>query len=62
MRFCWSTLNVKNLEKSVWFYKEIIGLEIVREFSAGPEVQIVFLGKGETKIELICDKKIETST
>lgn len=57
MRFCWSTLNVRNLEESVKFYTEIIGLEILREFSAGPEVKIVFLGKGETEIELICDGK-----
>ena len=56
MRFCWSTLNVRNLEESVKFYTDIIGLEVVREFSAGP-LKIVFLGKGETEIELICDGK-----
>lgn len=57
MRFCWSTLNVRNLEESVKFYTDIIGLEVVREFNAGPEVKIIFLGKGVTEIELICDGK-----
>lgn len=57
MKFCWSTLNVKNLEESVKFYTNIIGLEVISEFNAGPELKIAFLGKGETKIELICDGK-----
>ena len=55
MKFCWSTLNVKNLEESIRFYADVIGLEVVSKFNAGPGVEIVFLGKGETKIELICD-------
>ncbi|MBU3113578.1 VOC family protein [Clostridium lacusfryxellense] len=55
MRFCWSTLNVKNLEESIRFYTDVIGLEVVRKFNAGPGMEIAFLGKGETKIELICD-------
>lgn len=59
MKFCWSTLHVKNLEESVTFYTEIIGLDIVREMNAGPELRIVFLGKGETEIELICNGKGE---
>ena len=54
MSFCWSTLRVKNLEESIRFYADVIGLEVVSKFSAGPGVEIAFLGKGETKIELIC--------
>ena len=57
MGFCWSTLNVKSLEESISFYRDIIGLDVVNEFSAGPQKKIVFLGKGETKIELICDEQ-----
>lgn len=52
MKFCWSTLNVRNVEESVQFYTEIIGLEVMNRFNAGPK-EIVFLGKGDTKIELI---------
>ena len=54
MKFCWSTLNVKNLEESIKFYEEIIGLKVTRRFPAGPGTEIAFLGDGETQIELIC--------
>lgn len=55
MRFCWSTLVVKNLDESIRFYTDVIGLEVVNRFNAGPRVEIAFLGKSETKIELICE-------
>lgn len=29
MRFCWSTLRVNNLEESIRFYTDIIGLDVV---------------------------------
>jgi lactoylglutathione lyase len=47
---------VKDLDVSINFYREIVDLEVDRRFPAGPGVEIVFLGDGETKIELICDK------
>lgn len=53
MKFCWSTLMVKNMEESLKFYQEIVGLTVDRRFKAGPGTEIVFLGDGETKIELI---------
>lgn len=53
MNFCWSTLHVKDLDQSLTFYTEIIGLELVKRFSAGPDTEIAFLGKGQTQIELI---------
>lgn len=53
MKFCWSTLMVKNMEGSLKFYQEIVGLTVDRRFKAGPGTEIVFLGDGETKIELI---------
>ncbi|NLB36118.1 MAG: VOC family protein [Clostridiales bacterium] len=56
MRFCWSTLQVKNLEESISFYEEVVGLKVERRFKAGPATKIAFLGEGETKIELIEDK------
>jgi len=59
MKFCWSTIMVKNLEESLKFYKEIVGLNVSRSFKAGPEVEIAFLGDGETKVELICNKALK---
>lgn len=62
MKFCWSTLIVKNLEDSLKFYQEIVGLKLEKRFAAGPETEIAFLGDGETKIELICNsEKDETN-
>ncbi len=55
MKFCWSTLMVKNMDESLLFYKDIVGLTEDRRFMAGPETEIAFIGDGETKVELICN-------
>jgi lactoylglutathione lyase len=57
MKFCWCTIMVNDLEQSIKFYNEIVGLEVSRRFAAGPGVEIVFLGAGETKVELIYNEK-----
>jgi len=49
-------MMVKNLEESLKFYIEIVGLNVVKRFNAGPGVEIAFLGDGETKVELICNQ------
>lgn len=62
MKFCWSTLSVKNMEESLRFYQEIIGLKLNRREQAGPGVELAFLGDGDTEIELIsvaCKKEIQ---
>lgn len=53
MKFLWATLRVQNLENSVKFYKEVVGLTENRRFQAGPGVEIVFLGEEGTEIELM---------
>jgi|SRR6056297_852324 len=53
MKFCWSTITVKDMEESLDFYRGIVGLEINRRFSPREGMEIVFLGKGETQVELI---------
>ncbi len=59
MAFLWTTINVKNMEESLKFYQEIVGLSLDRRFGAGPGSEICFLGDGETKLELISNEKTE---
>jgi len=56
MKFCWSTLRVKDMDESIQFYTDIVGLDVENRFKAGP-VEIAFLGRGETKIELIAESE-----
>lgn len=57
MKFCWVTINIKDMKKSIHFYQEIIGLNIKRRFKPDSDREIVFLGTGETQIELIYNTK-----
>lgn len=59
MNFCWTTLTVKNMEESLKFYRDIVGLGLNQRFQAGPDMEIAFLGQGETKVELICNKEVK---
>lgn len=34
MKFCWTTIRVKNLEESLKFYQEIVGLKLDKRFNA----------------------------
>ena len=55
MTFIWSTLHVRDMETSLRFYREVLGLEPERQFQTGDGRHIAFLDSGSTKIELICD-------
>lgn len=57
MKFCWTTIYVKDLKESLDFYENIVGLTIDQRMDMGPDNAIVFLGDGETKLELIYDGK-----
>jgi len=60
MAFLWTTIMVKNMEESLDFYQKIVGLPLNRRFGAGPGMEICFLGDDETKVELICNEKMES--
>lgn len=58
MSFVHTTFMVKNMEESLKFYQDVVGLEISRRFSTGTG-EIVFLGSGETKVELISNSVLK---
>lgn len=60
MKFCWVTFKVMDLDKSIAFYENIVGLKLESRRPAGPTAELAFLGVGETKVELICDSALET--
>jgi lactoylglutathione lyase len=60
MKFAHATIMVKNMEESIKFYQEVVGLPIARRIPAGSEMEIVFLGEeGNTLVELIHNKNNE---
>jgi lactoylglutathione lyase len=61
MKFLWTTILVNNMDESLKFYEEIVGLKLTERFQAGPGMEISFLGEGETKVELISFGSIPAS-
>jgi len=59
MKFLWTTILVNNMDESLKFYEEIVGLKLTERFQAGPGMKISFLGEGETKVELIYNEKFK---
>jgi len=59
MKFLWTTILVKNMEESLKFYQEVVGLKTVNRFNSGPGMEISFLGEDDTKLELICSEKFK---
>ncbi|MDY0303280.1 MAG: VOC family protein [Sphaerochaeta sp.] len=53
MKFLWTTIEVADLEESVRFYEQIVGLHVAWRVEGTP-TSIAFMGDGETKVELIC--------
>jgi lactoylglutathione lyase len=55
MKYCWTTINVTEIQKSLAFYEGLLGLKSTRRVQPAPGREIVFLGEGETQVELIFD-------
>lgn len=62
MSMLWCTVKVKNMDESIHFYEKIVGLDITSRFQTGNGLDIAFLGKGETKLELIYDENLTDIT
>ena len=53
MKLRWVTLHVSDMDKSVAFYRDLLGLKIDRQFG-NEEHMITFFGEGDdAKVELI---------
>ncbi len=55
MKYLWTTIHLKNLDESIHFYSDLIGLKVMQQFPAGPGIEIAFMGNGtsdETLVEL----------
>ncbi len=61
MKLSWTTLMVKDMEESLKFYQDILGLEVDSRFTAMPGLELAFLGAGETKIELVCNAEVQNA-
>lgn len=65
MKFLWTTVHVNNLEESIAFYSQVIGLKVVNRLKAGNGVKIAFMGNGidgETLVELLEDENQDNVT
>lgn len=59
MKLGWITLNVKDLDKSLAFYENIVGLKTKRTISPSPGTEIVFLGFDENGAEIELIRKLD---
>ena len=60
MYLCWVSLHVKDMEESLAFYHDTLGLPIAKRFEVGHGIQIAMLGESKkTMIELIADGMIQ---
>lgn len=57
MSFCWATIQVKDMNESLEFYEDIVGLKVKEKIEISPDMEISFLGEGETQIELVHNKQ-----
>ena len=59
MKNLWTTIMVKDMDASLAFYTEVLSLPIDRRYKPTDKMEIAFLGKGETKLELICNDALK---
>ena len=57
MHFNYVTLSVKDIDASIRFYEEVVGLPLKKRFESRPGIEIAFLGEGETEVELISGRE-----
>ena len=53
MQFLWTTITVQDMDESLGFYEQIVGLSLQRRVKTNKTTELAFLGTGPTMIELI---------
>lgn len=53
MKFVHSTVYVKDLDKTIEFYEDIIGLKLVNRFTTPDNKEIAFMDAGGVQLEFI---------
>lgn len=53
-------IHVTELEQSIRFYEDIIGLQVLQRFSAGPDQEIAYMGSDGAEVELIGHKELDS--
>ena len=54
MKFVWTTIHVSDLDRSIAFYRDLLGLPVLERFQ-GTGNEIAMLGAAEgTHLELLC--------
>ncbi|MBI4856742.1 MAG: VOC family protein [Acetobacterium woodii] len=59
MKLSWVTVTVKDMDESIRFYTDVVGLTVDSRRPAGPNIELAFLGDGDTKLELVCNRTIQ---
>ncbi len=55
MTFCWCTVIVKNMDESVKFYQDVLGLTLTNRFQPMPGTELAFFDAGTAQLELVCN-------
>lgn len=53
LKFCWTTLRISNMEKSLHFYNEILGLPVSSKHGGYGKEIVMLGGENQPKIELL---------
>ena len=65
MGFCWVTITVRDMEKSLAFYRDLVGLQVRQRMKPYPGRELAFLATAaegeETEVELLHDDGAEPS-
>lgn len=60
MQYLWTTITVNDMDESIAFYTDLLGLGVIERVSASPSIELGFRGNGtenETLIELLADSE-----